>query len=114
MVFILSKLQARVSWHIETVKSTWNKIANTAILSSKLDDELSRENMDFYELEEDVSRLLKPFQDAQQFLSWTNIQMKTISNDSVTGYPYKYFDDLLLEEYLDGAVIILNLDLLIG
>ena len=114
MIFILSKLQERVSWEIDIMKSTWNKIANTATLSSKLDDELSRENMDFYALEEIVSRLLKPFQYAQQFLSWTNIQMNTISNDSVTGYPYEDFDDLLLEEYLDGAVIILNLDLLIG
>ena len=114
MIWILSKLQARVSWHIDTMKSTWNKIANTAIMSSKLDDELSRENLDFYELEEDVSRFLEPFQNAQKFLSWTSIQMNTISNGSVTGYPYKDFDDLLLEEYLDGAVIILNLDLLIG
>ena len=61
MIFILGKLQGRVSWEIDTMKSTWNKIANAANLSSELDDELSRENMDFYALEENVSRLLKPF-----------------------------------------------------
>lgn len=92
------------------MKGIWAGIANKSSFDDEFEDELNKENPNFTTLETDVNNILAPYLQAHEFLSWTLATMdKTLEKDEPV-YPEAGYDDIVLEEYLDGAVIIMNLD----
>ena len=108
----LTGIQVNFCSKISKMKSTWEKIANEGTFDSSLENELNKENTKFIEIEKDVNKSLLPFQNAQEFLSWSLAQFKsTNQTESSMEYPENGYDDIVLEEYLkNGTVVIFNLD----
>ena len=105
-----SDLQIKVCGQISDMKGIWAGIANKGSFDDEFEEELKKENGNFTDLETDVNNILAPYLQAHEFLSWTLATMdKTVEKDEPV-YPEAGYDDIVLEEYLDGAVIIMNLD----
>ena len=111
---ILENLRASILTKINDMTQTWEEIANSRFYNSTLENELSRGQNDTIDLEEEVSKILKPFKTVREFYSWTFWQMDVYRNNTLQDYPYTGFDDIDLEEYLNGAAMIINIDLWIN
>ena len=89
------------------MKATWLAVANSDQFLDGLEKEIKDENDQFVKLEEEVLNFLEPYEVAKEFLSWTLTQMP---NATDSDYPEAGYDDIVLEEYLTGSVIIMNLN----
>ena len=92
------------------MKGTWADIANNGTFDTKLEAELDKENESFITLETEVNDKLTLYLQAHEFLSWTIATMNISMEEDRPVYPEAGYDDIVLEEYLNGAVIIMNLD----
>ena len=111
---------------ISGMKTTWADVANSNSFNDTLDTKLTKEDSKFSVLEKKIMKFLGPYDIAKEFLSWSLTQMSSVddsessntdSSDADTSvsktsvdYPESGYDDIVLEEYLNGAVIIMNLD----
>ena len=111
IILILKKLQNRVCQRISDMTATWKQIADSKAFNATFENELTSERNNFMELEKEIFQTLEPFETAREFYDWTNSQMKTLTNNSIPEYSESGYDDIILEEYLSGTVIIMNIDL---
>ena len=92
------------------MKVKWAEIANAGKFDSELQPEIDRENNQYIDLQKKVEDKLHLYLQAQEFLSWTLATMNKTAENDHPAYPEAGYDDIVLEEYLNGAVIIMNLD----
>ena len=91
------------------MKATWLEVANNDKFSIEMEEKLKSEENQLTILQEQVYAFLMPYEDAKEFLSWTLTQMTHVKEEGGR-YPEAGYDDIVLEEYLKGAVMIMNLD----
>ena len=105
LVKALSDLQIDVCNTIGKMKKTWEDVADSGSFDEVLEKELNNEDSQFSDLETDVNTKLNPYKKAQEFLSWTIATIDSTSDIYQNStYPEEGFDDIVLEEYLDGSV----------